>query len=164
MLLRARSIKVLIIFFSRHGKEVDWWSFGILVHDMLVGVPPFTGTNRKIVTERVMKSKLHLKKFLTPDAKDILTRLLNRKVENRLGFGTRDAELVKEHRFFSGVDWDAVINRKTIPPFKPVLKSADDVSNFDKEFTSKPPIDSPPGSISDSVSDLFNGFSYNGID
>ena len=98
---------------------------------MLVGIPPFTGTNRKIVTERVMKSKLHLKKFLTPDAKDILTRLLNRKVENRLGFGPRDAELVKEHRFFSEVDWDAVINRKTIPPFKPILKSDDDVSNFD---------------------------------
>ena len=21
----------------RHGKEADWWSFGILVHEMLVG-------------------------------------------------------------------------------------------------------------------------------
>ena len=41
--------------FSRHGKEVDWWSLGILVHDMLVGAPPFTGNNRKIVTDRVLK-------------------------------------------------------------------------------------------------------------
>lgn len=149
---------------GRHGKEVDWWSFGILVHDMLTGSPPFTGNNRKIVTERVLKMKLHLKKYLTPDAKDILTRLLNRKVENRLGFGEKDAELVKGHRFFSKVDWKAVIERRTVPPFKPVLGSDDDVSNFDEEFTSKPPFDSPFGSISDSVSEMFNGFSYNGHD
>ena len=53
---------------SRHGKEVDWWSFGILTHDMLTGNPPFTGNNRKVITERVLKAKLQLKKYLTPNA------------------------------------------------------------------------------------------------
>jgi len=149
---------------GRHGKEVDWWSFGILVHDMLTGNPPFTGNNRKIVTERVLKGKLQLKKYLTPDAKDILTKLLNRKVENRLGYGEKDAELVKSHRFFSSVDWTAVMERRTSPPFKPVLRSDEDFSNFDQEFTSKPPFDSPLGSVSDSVSELFIGFSYNGVE
>jgi len=147
---------------GRHGKEVDWWSFGILVHDMLTGSPPFTGNNRKIVTERVLKAKLQLKKYLTPDAKDILKKLLNRKVEARLGFGERDALPIKEHRFFSSVNWDDVFERKTTPPFKPVLRGDDDVSNFDEEFTSKPPFDSPLGSISDSVSELFLGFSFSG--
>jgi len=149
---------------GRHGKEVDWWSFGILVHDMLTGSPPFTGNNRKIVTDRVLKAKLQLKKYLTPDAKDILKKLLNRKVESRLGFGPKDADAIKEHRFFSSVDWSDVLERKTIPPFKPALRSEDDVSNFDEEFTSKPPFDSPLGSISDSVSELFIGFSFSGHD
>eukprot|EP00088_Acartia_fossae_P029020 TRINITY_DN29818_c0_g1_i10.p1 TRINITY_DN29818_c0_g1~~TRINITY_DN29818_c0_g1_i10.p1 ORF type:complete len:389 (-),score=104.93 TRINITY_DN29818_c0_g1_i10:236-1402(-) len=147
---------------GRHGKEVDWWSFGILIHDMLTGTPPFTGNNRKMVTERVLKQKLSLRKCLTPDAKDIITRLLNRKAENRLGSGERDGEAVKTHRFFSGVDWDAVIDRRNPPPFLPTLKSEDDISNFDEEFTSKPPYDSPLGSVSDSVSEVFIGFSYNG--
>ena len=51
----------LELFCSRHGKEVDWWSFGILAHDILTGAPPFTGGNRKVITERVLKSKRQLK-------------------------------------------------------------------------------------------------------
>jgi len=148
---------------SGHGKEVDWWSFGILIHDMLTGAPPYTGNNRKIITERVLKGKLQLKNYLTPNAKDILKKLLNRQVEKRLGFGESDANALKEHRFFSGVMWEDVLSRTTQPPFLPHLSSPDDVSNFDDEFTSKPAIDSPPGPApSPSVDDVFLGFSYDG--
>jgi len=148
---------------GRHGKEVDWWSFGILAHDMLTGSPPFTGTNRKTITERVIKSKLQLKKYLTPNAKDILKKLLSKQVESRLGFGEKDSLAVKGHKFFTGVDWDLVLARKTKPPFLPLLRSEDDFSNFDDEFTSKPAIDSPAGPIpSQSVDDVFLGFSYDG--
>merc|ERR1712012_1177609 len=110
---------------GRHGKEVDWWSFGILTHDMLTGNPPFTGNNRKVITERVLKAKLQLKKYLTP----------------------------------KGVNWDDVMSRRTKPPFLPLLKSEDDFSHFDDEFTSKPAIDSPAGPLpSQSVDDVFLGF------
>lgn len=146
---------------GRHGKEVDWWSLGILAHDMLTGAPPFTGTNRKIITERVLKSKLQLKKYLTPNAKDLLRKLLNKQADQRLGSGELDSKAIKDHRFFSGVDWDAVLSRKTKPPFQPLLNSEDDCSNFDSEFTSKPAIDSPAGPLpSQSVDDVFLGFSY----
>jgi len=148
---------------GRHGKEVDWWSFGILAHDMLTGAPPFTGGNRKVITDRVLKSKLQLKKYLTPNAKDLLKKLLQKQAENRLGFGEKDSEAVKAHKFFAGVDWDHVLSKKTSPPFLPLLKSEDDFSNFDDEFTSKPAIDSPAGPLpSQSVEDVFLGFSYDG--
>lgn len=148
---------------SGHGKEVDWWSFGILVHDMLTGAPPFTGGNRKIITERVLKSKLQLKKYLTPNAKDLLKKLLNKQAENRLGAGEKDSRAIKEHKFFSGVKWEDVLARTNKPPFQPLLKSEDDFSNFDDEFTSKPAIDSPAGPIpSQSVEDVFLGFSFDG--
>jgi len=148
---------------GRHGKEVDWWSFGILTHDMLTGNPPFTGNNRKVITERVLKAKLQLKKYLTPNAKDLLRQLLHRSIESRLGHGEEDAKAVKAHRFFKGVNWDDVMSRKTKPPFLPLLKSEDDFSHFDDEFTSKPAIDSPAGPLpSQSVDDVFLGFSYYG--
>jgi len=148
---------------GRHGKEVDWWSFGILVHDMLTGAPPFTGGNRKVITDRVLKSKLQLKKYLTPNAKDLLKKLLHKQAENRLGYGEEDSEAVKTHKFFAGVNWEHVLSKKTSPPFLPLLKSEDDFSNFDDEFTSKPAIDSPAGPLpSQSVEDVFLGFSYDG--
>ena len=154
---------MLLSIFSRHGKEVDWWSLGILIHDMLTGAPPFTGSNRKIITDKVLKGKLQLKKYLTPDAKDILKRLLNKTVDKRLGHGPKDAAAVKEHRFFSSVNWDEVLERRQPPPFLPCLKSEDDVSNFDDEFTSKPAVDSPPGIVpSPSVDEAFLGFSFDG--
>jgi len=130
---------------------------------MLTGAPPFTGNNRKTITDRVIRGKLQLKNYLTPNAKDILKKLLNRNVEKRLGHGEKDAVALKEHRFFSGVQWQDVLDKKLPPPFLPQLKSADDVSNFDDEFTSKPPVDSPPGMVpSPSVDDAFLGFSFEG--
>jgi len=54
-----------------------------------------------------------------------------------------------------------VISRKLDPPFKPVLASDDDVSQFDSNFTKQTPVDSPCGaSLSESVNLVFQGFTY----
>lgn len=146
---------------GRHGKEADWWSFGILVHDMLTGGPPFTGSNRKVISDKVMKGKFTLKAYLTPNAKDIIRRLLKKIPEQRLGSGPQDGEDIKRHRFFENVNWCEVLARRVDPPFKPGLVSEDDVSMFDQEFTSRPAIDSPCGpSPSTSIEETFKGFSY----
>jgi hypothetical protein len=61
---------------------------------------------------------------------------LRRPVARRLGT-SGGAEDVKQHIFFKGVDWDDVLGMRLKPPFVPVVKSPDDVSNFDVRFTSK---------------------------
>jgi len=146
-----------IISRTGHGKEADWWSFGILIHDMLTGGPPFTGQNRKQISDKVVRGKLNLKKFLTPNAKDIIRKLLKKKPEERLGSG----EAIKSHSFFGSVDWEEVLLRKVEPPFKPNLVTEDDCSLFDQFFTDRPAIDSPCGpSPSSSIEEVFKGFSY----
>jgi hypothetical protein len=42
---------------------------------------------------------------------------------------------VKNHLFFSNMNWDALLQKKIIPPFKPILESNEDASHFDNEFT-----------------------------
>ena len=61
-----------------------------------------------------------------------------------LGGGETDAEEVKNHVFFDSINWDDLYNCKVAPPFKPVVKSEQDVANFDKEFTDEVPELTPP--------------------
>ncbi|KAJ1916969.1 Ribosomal protein S6 kinase beta-2 [Tieghemiomyces parasiticus] len=69
---------------------------------------------------------------------------------------------IRAHRFFRDVDWVAVEARHVRPPIIPRLRSEDDTSNFDKEFTSQPISESPACQLptSESVDLLFRGFSY----
>lgn len=99
-------------------QAVDWWSLGALMYDMLTGAPPFTAENRKKTIEKILRCKLNLPPYLTPDAKDLLRRLLRRQVAQRLGAGPGDAEEIKSHPFFKNCVWDRVLRRCTEPPYK----------------------------------------------
>jgi len=144
-----------------HAKAVDWWSLGALMFDMLTGAPPFTAENRKKTIEKILKCKLNLPPYLTPDARDLLRKLLKRQPSQRLGAGLDDAELIKRHHFFRQINWVDVIAQRTEPPIKPSLTSDDDASLFDTRFTKQPAIDSPDESmLSESANQVFLGFTY----
>ncbi|XP_054168256.1 ribosomal protein S6 kinase beta-2-like [Oppia nitens] len=144
-----------------HFHAADWWSMGALMYDMLTGAPPFTGENRKKTIDKILKCKLNLPPYLTPDARDLIRKLLKRQVNQRLGAGQDDAVPIKRHPFFRHVNWDDVLAQKVEPPFKPVLSSDDDCSQFDTKFTKQTPIDSPDESLlSESANNVFLGFTY----
>ncbi|KAL5291827.1 RPS6KB2 family protein [Megaselia abdita] len=146
---------------SGHGKAVDWWSLGALMYDMLTGVPPFTAENRKKTIETILKAKLNLPAYLTPEARDLIRRLMKRQVPQRLGAGPEDSDAVRAHPFFKHVNWDDVLARRLDPPIKPILRSEDDVSQFDTKFTRQIPVDSPDETtLSESENLIFQGFTY----
>ncbi|NXU66753.1 KS6B2 kinase, partial [Horornis vulcanius] len=72
---------------SGHNRAVDWWSLGALMYDMLtgsasptaapssLGIPPFTAENRKKTIDKILKGKLVLPPYLTPDARDLLKKV-----------------------------------------------------------------------------------------
>lgn len=128
---------------SGHGKAADWWSFGSFVFEMLTGLPPFySNASRERLFRKILVSKIHMPRFISRDAQMLLKGLLCRNPAQRLG-SNRDAIAIKEHTFFSGIDWDALERKEVTPPFKPAVASMSDTSNFDDEFT-KLPIKSPP--------------------
>jgi serine/threonine protein kinase len=43
-----------------YGKEVDWWSFGTLLYEMLTGQPPFVNDDRAVMYSKIMNEKLQL--------------------------------------------------------------------------------------------------------
>jgi len=68
--------------------------------------------------QNIEKGILKMPTFLSPQAKDLIQRLLKRKPFERLGAGPFGAKEVKQHHFFEGLDWDDVLQKKTYPPFK----------------------------------------------
>ncbi|XP_058124361.1 ribosomal protein S6 kinase beta-2 [Anopheles ziemanni] len=150
-----------ILMRSGHGKAVDWWSLGALMYDMLTGMPPFCADNRKKTVDAILKDKLNIPGYLTPDSRDLIRRLMKRQVSQRLGSGPTDGQAVRAHPFFKNVNWEDVVARRLEPPIKPVLASEDDVSQFDTKFTKEIPVDSPDETtLSESANLIFQGFTY----
>lgn len=61
--------------------------------------------------------------YLTPDARDLIRKLMKRQVSQRLGSGSNDAVPIKSHQFFKLVNWQDVLARRLEPPIKPLLVS-----------------------------------------
>lgn len=64
--------------------------------------------------------------------------------ERRLGGGPNDAKDIKEHAFFSSIDWSDLYHKKIQPPFKPQVESDTDTRYFDSEFTGESVELTPP--------------------
>lgn len=81
---------------------------------------------------------------------------MKRQVNLRLGADAYDGHAVRMHPFFKFVNWDDVLARRLDPPIKPILRSEDDVSQFDTKFTKQIPVDSPVFStLSESENSIF---------
>jgi len=92
-----------VILKEGHNKGADWWSFGVLLYEMLCGQAPFRGDTVEETYEEIVRGDLEFARNIEPSAKDIIRRLLTRDPENRLGTaGTQD---LKRHKFFANVDW-----------------------------------------------------------
>ncbi|XP_015983596.2 ribosomal protein S6 kinase alpha-2 isoform X3 [Rousettus aegyptiacus] len=143
-----------------HTQSADWWSFGVLMFEMLTGSLPFQGKDRKETMALVLKAKLGMPQFLSPEAQSLLRALFKRNPCNRLGAGSDGVEEIKRHPFFATVDWNKLYRKEIKPPFKPAVGRPEDTFHFDPEFTARTPTDSPGVPPSANAHHLFRGFSF----
>ncbi|XP_052398719.1 ribosomal protein S6 kinase alpha-3 isoform X5 [Carassius gibelio] len=143
-----------------HTYSADWWSYGVLMFEMLTGTLPFQGKDRKDTMTMILKAKLGMPHFLSSEAQSLLRSLFKRNPSNRLGAGPDGVEEIKRHPFYSTIDWNKLFRREIHPPFKPASGRPDDTFYFDPEFTAKTPKDSPGVPPSANANQLFRGFSF----
>ncbi|QRW20251.1 protein kinase C [Rhizoctonia solani] len=150
-----------ILLEQRYGRAVDWWAFGVLTYEMLLGQSPFRGDDEDEIFDAILEDEPLYPITMPRDAVSILQRLLTRDPSKRLGSGPTDAEEIKAHPFFNTVNFDDVLNKRIPPPYYPTISSAHDTSNFDTEFTREQPTLTPVhGQLSAADQAQFQGFSW----
>jgi len=110
---------------KRYGPAADWWSFGCLAYALLASKGPFTviggdtadDNNATLQNEPDLTSS----KLFSPEAADLISKLLIKDPRQRLGSGAGGAEDIMNHAFFKGINWDAIQQKRTAPPFTPTF-------------------------------------------
>ncbi|KDO24420.1 AGC protein kinase [Saprolegnia parasitica CBS 223.65] len=152
-----------------HGTSVDWWALGMVLYEMLTGLPPWYTRNRQKLFDRVRNAPLTFPDYVSAPAQSLIAGLLNRNPTERLG--NKSAKDIQVHPFFATINWDALYARELPPPFNPCANiNLEETKNFEAEFT-KMQLNSVPdatvmGGSYNRSSDVrgsitFQGFTYN---
>ncbi|KAL0071006.1 Serine/threonine-protein kinase [Marasmius tenuissimus] len=145
-----------------YTKTVDWWTLGVLLYEMMTGLPPFYDENVNTMYQRILTDPLNFPPDMSSEARSVMTGLLHRDPTKRLG--ANGGEEIKRHPFFAKyIDWSRLLAKGYAPPFKPAVESVLDVANFDPDFTNEEAQDSvvTDSALSQTVQDQFHGFTYN---
>ncbi|CAL8272902.1 unnamed protein product [Merluccius merluccius] len=128
-----------------YGPSVDWWALGVLLYEMLSGHAPFEAENEDDLFESILNEEIIYAAWLSTEAVNILKALLTKMAAHRLGCVLSEGgeNAVIHHAFFESIDWEKLNLRELEPPFKPKIKTAEDVNNFDPDFTQEEPTLTP---------------------
>lgn len=101
--------------------EVDWWSMGVVLYELLFGKRPFRGKNAKEVANKIVKGPLQFpaSRDVSEECYDFIAKLLRKKPEERLGCGPTGVEDIKAHPFLKSIDWELVPTKQIQAVFVP---------------------------------------------
>ena len=151
-----------IILSKGHDKGVDYWAFGVLIFEMLVGRSPFYayGTDQVSLFKRIVQVKYAFPpgKVVNEVAQDLIQRLIVRRQSNRFGCLARADADIRDHAWFGAISTEKLLKKQIPAVWIPQIKDALDASHFDsyKQLENEVPPNKPP--LSPGQQDLFRDF------
>ncbi|CAH9143977.1 unnamed protein product [Cuscuta epithymum] len=126
-----------ILLGTGHGFTADWWSVGVILFELIVGIPPFNAEHPQKIFENILNRKIPWPRVpdeMSSEAENLIDCLLTEDPNQRLG--ANGATEVKEHPFFRNINWDTLARQKAA--FVPASESALDTSYFTSRFAWNP--------------------------
>ena len=151
-----------IILSKGHDKGVDYWAFGVLIYEMLVGRSPFYsyGTDQVSLFKRIVQVKYSFPPgaVVNEIAQDLIQRLIVRRQSNRFGCLARADMDIRDHAWFSMISTEKLLQKQIPAPWVPQIEDPLDASNFDsyKHVENEGPSNKP--ALSSGQQDLFKDF------
>ena len=149
-----------VIVNAGHTRSVDWWSLGVLLYELTVGIPPFYAHHPNDMYHKIQHDPIQFPNSMPIQCQSLISLLLERNIRKRLGAGPDDVKEIKRHAFFKDLDWKKLYNKEIESGYRPDSKK----SNFEKQFTNEPVVDSYQNKQKalDSNNDKFLQFTYAG--
>ncbi|KAI8846478.1 kinase-like domain-containing protein [Chytridium lagenaria] len=107
-----------------YTKAVDWWSFGVLVFELVSGKTPFGDDTSEKIYDNITAGRIKWHPTIKGSCKDVIKRLLDLDPSRRLGSNGDGAE-IRAHPWFKNVNWKKVEARQATPPFLPACDTPD---------------------------------------
>lgn len=101
----------------RPGPQVDWWALGVVLYELVVGVPPFNAPTPEEIFENILDRRIEWPEEMSPECRDVIDRLLHPDPCQRLG--ARGAGEIKMHPFFADIDWNELAMARVKAAFVP---------------------------------------------
>ncbi|KAL3368760.1 hypothetical protein AABB24_009539 [Solanum stoloniferum] len=128
----ADSLAPEIVQGKGHGFTADWWALGTLIYFMLQGEMPFGSWRESELTfARIAKGQLTLPHIFSPEAVDLITKLLQ--VDEKLRLGSQGVDSIKSHPWFLDVDWKAIADHRSPVPAEILSRISQRLENHGDE-------------------------------
>jgi serine/threonine protein kinase len=137
------------------GFASDWWAYGVLLYEMLVGETPFMDENENRMYQLICNGEFSFPLGIDGLTQNIIKGLLEVDCSKRLGCATQGAEEIKAHPWFEGIEWDKIYEHRYQPPLVPFVEDLTDTKNYavyDDADLADVPVTSPV------TPDMFRGF------
>ena len=119
-----------------HNEQCDWWAFGVLIFEMIAGLPPYQASSQLELYEQILTVEAQFPQDFPSDARASVEMLLEKDPSKRASNVN-----IRNSAYFAGVDWDQVTQLQLLPHYRPRVKNPLDASHFNKYPENGLPID-----------------------